>query len=85
VTEIAIALGRPALTPEVRAWINHRPGARRPVLTRGREDGLARGAALLRIDVEAGSEAEVQDEIESLMTDLRMLGLRPTLLTTDVL
>jgi hypothetical protein len=82
VTEIAIALGRPALTPEVRAWINHRPGPRRPVLTRSRE--LDRGAVLLRVDVEADSEAEVQDEVESLMTDLRMLGLRPTLLTTDV-
>jgi hypothetical protein len=84
VTEIAIALGRPALTPEVRAWINHRPGARRPVLTRGREPGLGRGAALLRIEVEGDSEAEIQDEVESLMTDLRMLGLRPTLLTAEV-
>ncbi len=83
-TEIAIALGRPALTPEVRAWINHRPGPRRPVLTRSREPGLDRGAVLLRVDIEADSEVEVQDEVESLMTDLRMLGLRPTLLTTDV-
>ena len=83
-TEIAIALGRPAITPEVRAWLNHRSGASRPVLTRGREAGLARGAVLLRIDLPAGSEAEVEDEVESLMTDLRMLGLRPTLLTTDV-
>jgi len=83
-TEIAIALGRPAITPEVRAWLNHRSGAERPVLTRGREAGLARGAVLLRIDLQAASEAEVQDEVESLMTDLRMLGLRPTLLSTDV-
>lgn len=83
-TEIAIALDRPAITPEVRAWINNRSGARRPLLTRGRETGLARGRALLRIDVKGGSKAELTEEVESLITDLRMLGLRPTLLTTEV-
>ena len=36
--------------------------------------GLNRGAVLMRIEVEADSEAEVRDEVESLMTDLRMLG-----------
>jgi hypothetical protein len=81
VTEIAIALDRPALTPEVRAWINNRPGKKRPVLARGR---LAdRGAVLLRIDVESASEAEQQDEVEALLTDMRMLGLRPKLLEPD--
>ena len=81
VTEISIALDRPALTPEVRAWINNRPGKRRPVLTRGRLS--ERGAVLMRIDVDASTEAEVQDEVEALMTDLRMLGLRPKLLDPD--
>jgi hypothetical protein len=83
VTEIAIALDRPALTPEVRAWINNHPGQKRPVLTRSPSDGLNRGAMLLRIDVDAASDAEVQDEVEALITDLRMLGLRPKLLTDD--
>jgi hypothetical protein len=83
VTEIAIALDRPALTPEVRAWINNHPAKRRPVLTRGHSD-MGRGAVLLRMEVEGSSEAEVQDEVESLLTDLRMLGLRPKLLDRDV-
>jgi hypothetical protein len=83
VTEIAIALDRPALTPEVRAWINNHPGKKRPVLTRSHSAGLSRGEMLLRIDVDAASDAEVQDEVESLITDLRMLGLRPKLLTDD--
>ena len=83
VTEIAIALGRPALTPEVRAWINNRPGARRPVLTRGGANGAGRGV-LLRLDLESDSDAGVQDELESLMTDLRMLGLCPRLLAEDL-
>ena len=83
VTEIAIALDRPALTPEVRAWINNHPGKKRPVITRSHSDGLNRGAMLLRIDVAAASDADVQDEVEALITDLRMLGLRPKLLTDD--
>jgi hypothetical protein len=83
VTEIAIALDRPALTPEVRAWINNHPAKRRPVLTRGNHSDLDRGAMLLRIEVDASSEEEVQDEVESLLTDLRMLGLRPKLLDRD--
>lgn len=82
-TEIAIVLDRPALTPEVRAWINNRPGRKRPVLTLGRLSDLNRGAVLLRLDVEAASAAEVQDAVEELITDLRMLGLRPKLLDAD--
>lgn len=81
-TEIAIALDRPALTPEVRAWINNHPSRRRPLLTRGHLGD--RGAVLLRIDLEAASEAEVRDEVEALLTDLRMLGLRPKLLDKDI-
>jgi hypothetical protein len=84
VTEIAIALDRPALTPEVRAWISNFPGRKRPVLTRGHLGDEQRGAVLLRIDVQAASEADAQDQIDSLLTDLRMLGLRPKLLTEDV-
>ena len=82
VSEIEIALDRPALTPEVRAWITNRPG-KRPVLTRGHASDPGRGAVLLRIDVQASSEAEEQDELEALLTDLRMLGLRPKLLDQD--
>jgi hypothetical protein len=82
VTEISIALDRPALTPEVRAWINNHPAKRRPVLTRGHQSDMSHGAVVLRIEVEA-SEAEVHDEVESLLTDLRMLGLRPKLLDKD--
>jgi hypothetical protein len=84
VTEIAIALDRPALTPEVRAWINNHPAKRRPVLTRAHGSRLNRGTMLLRIEVDAASEADVQHEVESLLTDLRMLGLRPKLLDKDV-
>lgn len=82
-TEIAIALNRPALTPEVRAWINNRPGKKRPVLTRGHVADLNRGAVLLRIDVDGSTEEEIRDQVEALLTDLRMLGLGPKLLEQD--
>lgn len=84
-TEIAIELDRPALTPEVRAWLSNRGSGRsRPVLTRGHLAGLSRGAVLLRIDVPASSKDALRDEVESLITDLRMLGLRPKLLSEHV-
>jgi hypothetical protein len=83
VTEVAIALNRPALTPEVRAWINNRPGKKRPVLTRGHIDDVNRGAVLLRIEVEGATDEEVQDQVDGLLTDLRMLGLGPKLLEQD--
>jgi hypothetical protein len=55
------------------------------VLARGRVNGNGHSAVLLRLDVEAASDAETQDEVESLLTDLRMLGLRPTLLESGAL
>ncbi len=81
-TEIAIALNRPALTPEVRAWINNWPGAKRPVLTRA-HDSDNRRTVLLRIELDADTDEEVRDQVESLLTDLRMLGLGPKLLEQD--
>ncbi len=79
-SEVEIALGRPAITPEVRAWINNRPGPGRPVLTRGARSGQAHGAVILRVALQSDSPAELSDELDSLLTDLRMLGLRPTLI-----
>jgi len=82
--EVVIRLERPALlTPELRAWINHRLGAGRAVLTRGRLNGSERGALLLR--VEMGSTAHgVEEDVADLMTDLRLLGLRPTLVSEQI-
>lgn len=82
-TEIAIVLNRPALTPEVRAWITNWPGRKRPVLTRGHDSDLNRGTVLLRIEVDADTDEDVRDQVESLLTDLRMLGLGPKLLEQD--
>jgi hypothetical protein len=84
VAEVLIRLERPAsLTPELRAWISQRLGAGRAVLTRGRVNGSDR-ALLLHVDLQAESGEDVQDELSDLLTDLRLLGLRPTVVSEQV-
>jgi hypothetical protein len=84
VAEVVIRLERPAmLTPELRAWISHRLGAGRAVLTRGRLNGSERGSLLLRVQMSSPAEA-ADEEVAELMTDLRLLGLRPTLVSEQV-
>jgi hypothetical protein len=88
VSEIVIRLQRPALlTPELRAWLadrmTRRP-ARRAVLTRERTNGSDRGALLLRVEVQGESDDGIGDEVADLMTDLRLLGLRPSLVSEQL-
>lgn len=79
--QVLIRLDRPALTPELRAWINHRLGLGRAVLTRGRLNSSDRSAMLLRVDVQPGPDDSLDEEVADLLTDLRLLGLRPSLVS----
>ncbi len=82
--EVLIRLERPALlTPELRAWINHRLHAGRTILTRGRLNGSDHGALMLRVEMTSVGD-ELDEEVAELMTDLRLLGLRPTLVSEQV-
>jgi hypothetical protein len=82
--EVLISLERPALlTPELRAWINHRPGSGRALLTRSRLDGST-PTLLLRVELDADTDEAVDEEVTDLMTDLRLLGLRPALVSQQV-
>lgn len=82
VAEVQIRLERPAaLTPELRAWIGSRLGAGKAVLARARQAGGGPGELILRVEVALPTPEEVSDEVSDLITDLRLLGLRPTLLT----
>lgn len=83
--QVVICLEPPAsLTPELRAWISHRAPNGRAALTRGRLPGSDSVALLLRVDVNSASEDVLQEEITDLMTDLRLLGLRPILVSEQV-
>jgi hypothetical protein len=83
--EVLIRLERPALlTPELRAWLADRMDGGRAVLARERTNGSDRGALLLRVETGSDSYDEVQDEVGDLMTDLRLLGLRPALVSEQL-
>ena len=80
--QVLIRLERPAsLTPELRAWINHRLGMGRAVLMRSRLGSSDRPAMLLRVDVQPGPDESMDEEVTDLLTDLRLLGLRPSLVS----
>jgi hypothetical protein len=81
-SEVVIELTRPAsLTPELRAWIRQRPNGARAVLTRRRASESDAGALLLHVDLVAAPGASAEEEIAELVTDLRLLGLRPALIS----
>ena len=62
----------------------------RAVLARERTNGSDRGALLLRIELgphpphPRDSENGLHDEVGDLMTDLRLLGLRPALVSEQL-
>jgi hypothetical protein len=83
--EILIRLQRPALlTPELRAWLADRMDGGRAVLARERTNGSDRGGLLLRIEVPKEYDEAVENEVADLMTDLRLLGLRPALVSEQL-
>jgi hypothetical protein len=83
--EVLIRLERPALlTPELRAWLADRMDGGRAVLARERTNGSDRGALLLRVEMGSDLDDEVADEVGDLMTDLRLLGLRPALVSEQL-
>jgi hypothetical protein len=82
VAEAVILLeGGVSMTPELHAWISQRLGSGRAALTRTRLADSDRAAVLLRVEVDGSTEAAMQEEVADLVTDLRLLGLRPTLLS----
>jgi hypothetical protein len=83
-SEALIRLERPALlTPELRAWLADRMEGGRAVLARERTNGSDRGALLLRVELR-DSNGGAQEEVTDLMTDLRLLGLRPALVSEQM-
>ncbi|HTU87786.1 MAG TPA: hypothetical protein VMF57_19565 [Solirubrobacteraceae bacterium] len=85
-SEVLIRLERPALlTPELRAWLADRMEGGRAVLARERTNGSHRGALLLRVELRHNSNGHAKDDVMDLMTDLRLLGLRPALVPSEQL
>ena len=51
------------------------------MLTRGASSQSDRGGLVLRVELAPGSEAAAEEELAELITDLRLLGLRPMLVS----
>jgi hypothetical protein len=64
----------------MRAWIAERARAHRPQLALGAQDGSDSEQRLLRVEVPANSIEAVEEQLAELMMDMRLLGLRPTVL-----
>lgn len=77
--DVLIAFSRPASLgeSEMRAWIAERARERGPSLSLGRPDH--RRQHVLRVRMHADGES-VEEQLTDLMLDMRLLGLRPSLL-----
>jgi hypothetical protein len=80
VTEVLISFQRPAsmTESEMRAWITERARTRQPQLALAGPDGSESQPQLLRVEVRADSIEAAEEQLTDLMMDMRLLGLRPT-------
>jgi hypothetical protein len=81
VAEVVISIEQPASLSksEVRAWVNERTRAGPPAITLDAADRAERGALVLRVEAPEDWTGAVEDQIADLMMDMRLLGLRPTI------
>lgn len=80
VATVLIRLQRPAsLTSEMRAWISQRLGAGYAGLALGKLQRSELGDLVLRVYVREESVASADQDLADLMMDMRLLGLRPSL------
>jgi hypothetical protein len=65
---------------EMRAWVTERGRVRPPERSPGAAGGVESEALLLCVDVQADSKA-AEEQLTDLMMDMRLLGLRPTVVS----
>jgi hypothetical protein len=66
---------------EMRAWMNERAQARSPAITLGVTDGAGRDPQVLRVKVRGDWTEAADDQLADLIMDMRLLGLRPTIMS----
>jgi hypothetical protein len=83
--EIMIFLQRPPTLSEaeMRTWLLERAGIHRPKLAIAEPDHRDGQQALLQVDVQADSVQDARTQLNELMTDMRLVGLRPAFASTD--
>jgi hypothetical protein len=65
---------------EMRAWISERAQPRSPAITLDVTDGADRDPQVLRVEVQGEWTETADDQLADLMMDMRLLGLRPTIM-----
>lgn len=67
---------------ELRSWVDQRVGAGRPALALGRDGGLDT-RELLWVTAATDGVSTTEDQIADLILDMRLLGMRPTVMAGD--
>lgn len=82
VAEVVITFERPASmsTSEMSAWVSERAQARSPAIALDVPDRAERGRQVLRVAVRGEWTEAADDQLADLMMDMRLLGLRPTVM-----
>jgi hypothetical protein len=80
--EVLIGFRRPESMSEaaMRSWMESRVAARRPVIALGASND-AEPDGVLRMTVTGHEDGAAEDQIADLMLDMRLLGLRPTVVS----
>ncbi len=83
--DVVIALQRPLSmgVSEMRAWVIGRASARQPALTLSVPEAPSSDRLLLRVELDDDAMGTAEDDFIDLMTDMRLLGLRPEVVTSD--
>jgi hypothetical protein len=63
---------------EMRGWVSDRARAGPPAITLDESDRGESDPLLLRVEVQEGGTEAVEDQLAEPLMDMRLLGLRPT-------
>jgi hypothetical protein len=79
-----ISFQRPASMTELemRSWITKRSAAGGPALALRGRDGPEDQTRLLRAELQAESIGAAEEQLADLMMDMRLLGLRPSIVSS---
>jgi len=84
VSEVLISFRRPPSMSksEMRAWIIERARRQQPTLALTDADGSG-SPSLLHVDLRPDPKVPLEEQLTDLMMDMRLLGLRPRIVSPD--
>jgi hypothetical protein len=84
VTAVLITFERPASMSrsEMSGWISERAQPRSNAISLGVTDSTEKDPQVLRVEVRGNWTQAAEDQLADLMMDMRLLGLRPEIVST---